>query len=722
MGAANMTDHQMNNFVLDARPDRIDFRDRVYRPPLVSLPDRFPSDHHISTYLPLYHEHGMILDQGSEGACTGFGLAAVINYVTWEQWMYANNGEPDLEKSPPPPHVSHWMLYDNARVYDEWEGEDYSGSSCRGAMKGWHKHGVCDDSLWPAPPRTKAEAKKRRKTRRKRPEKEWRSDAAGRPLGAYYRVDARSLADMQAAIHEVRAVYCSARVHKGWLPGAQKRLVKITEEVELPVIEFDDEVTGGHAFALVGYTEHGFIVQNSWGEGWGWKGFALLTYEDWVQHGDDAWVAAMSARTRVASGGEISTSRSETPMQVMTSTMAGQTVKKKKAGQPWSEDKAYQHAVVMGNDGKLLRRLIETADAEDNLNKVVFENSLAALQDGKKNVMLYAHGGLNSERAAVERIMRMGPWFEANDIHPIFVVWRTSLLESIGQIGLDFVEDFKDQRDELRSEGIGDIFDRALKKLQNKFDKAFEVAAEKVIGKPVWSQMKQNADAASKGEGGARKLVQVLKKLKQAHPDFSLHLAGHSAGSIMLGHMLDDFNKASGIDTVSLYAPACSIDFAIRFYGRAQEKGVIGKGKLHVDNLSDRNERDDTVGPYGKSLLYLVSRAFEDPHKAPLLGFERCWVKPSLDEDKVEELLGRDFADDKLGGIVEWARLAKTFRTVHRIQDEREVEIFRDKEDRLQIKAVHGSFDNALVIMNANVARMLGTKKPKVEITDLRGF
>ena len=41
------------------------------------------------------------------------------------------------------------MLYHLARFYDEWPGEDYDGSSCRGALKAWNKHGVCSDALWP---------------------------------------------------------------------------------------------------------------------------------------------------------------------------------------------------------------------------------------------------------------------------------------------------------------------------------------------------------------------------------------------------------------------------------------------------------------------------------------------------------------------------------------------------------------------------------------------
>ena len=41
------------------------------------------------------------------------------------------------------------MLYKFARRYDEYEGENYDGSSCRGALKGWYHNGVYIESKWP---------------------------------------------------------------------------------------------------------------------------------------------------------------------------------------------------------------------------------------------------------------------------------------------------------------------------------------------------------------------------------------------------------------------------------------------------------------------------------------------------------------------------------------------------------------------------------------------
>lgn len=114
----------------DAMPDTLDFRDVMYVPALIEVPPVSDVDGFRSLNLP-------VLDQGSEGACTGFGLATVANY------LLSGRGKRKLADE-----VSAWMFYAMAKRYDEWPGEDYSGSSARGAVKGWHKHGVCALRLW----------------------------------------------------------------------------------------------------------------------------------------------------------------------------------------------------------------------------------------------------------------------------------------------------------------------------------------------------------------------------------------------------------------------------------------------------------------------------------------------------------------------------------------------------------------------------------------------
>ena len=95
---------------LVARRDVLDFRDQMYVPTLVEVPPERPLAKYQSARIP-------ILDQGQEGACTGFGLATVANYL-----MFTRKDKPPRDK------VSPWMFYALARRYDEWPGEKYEGS------------------------------------------------------------------------------------------------------------------------------------------------------------------------------------------------------------------------------------------------------------------------------------------------------------------------------------------------------------------------------------------------------------------------------------------------------------------------------------------------------------------------------------------------------------------------------------------------------------------
>jgi hypothetical protein len=105
--------------------------------------------------------------------------------------------------------ISGFMLYSMARRYDEWaedETED-GGSSLRGALKGWAKHGASRARLWKRldmPPASND------------PGQDWWLDAVKRPLGAYYRIAPDSVRDMHVALEEVGAVYASAFTHDGW--------------------------------------------------------------------------------------------------------------------------------------------------------------------------------------------------------------------------------------------------------------------------------------------------------------------------------------------------------------------------------------------------------------------------------------------------------------------------------------------------------------------------
>jgi hypothetical protein len=514
--------------------------------------------------------------------------------------------------------------------------------------------------------------------------------------------------DVQAAICEVHAVYAQAIVHSGWDNFAGTIDVA---GIALPVIDPHGKTDGGHAFALAGYTRDGFIVQNSWGDGWGYGGFALLTYEDWIANGNDAWVAAIGAPMSVERKLALVLKTRQEAARI-----TGNAVGKAKRGTgaetvpPWSEREAYEHAIVMGNDGKLIRRLPFTHSAGDNLDYVAVQR---IAEHAPKKIAVYVHGGLNSEEDALLRARRLGPWFKENDIYPLFVVWRTGVLESLGQIGEDQTKKFEEQMKQIRARGFGDLTEWVVDKAREAFDRGFEAAAEKLIGKAVWSQMKQNAAMAAAGSGGVAALVTALTQAEKGGAE--IHLLGHSAGAIMLGHMLAASAGQLDYASCGLFAPACTMAFAVEHFGGAFAANTLPAKSLHVDYLTDEAERGDSVGPYGKSLLYLVSRGLEDHHKTPILGLELAWTKSGAGKAMT--------LDEKLHKAAgpAWLDLVAKHSVSSSAYSGPKVVIKRVKKDEETIDIAHGSFDNDIAVVTNCLTRILG-RAPKVAVTDLTGF
>lgn len=738
----------------DARPDRIDLRDRPYQPPLRNLPAQFPSAAFIVDHLHEYTALGLVLNQGREGACTGFGLAAVVNYLLWRRSKTeADAGPPQpshpspraatSKKSSPVPAapadpspaatvVSARMLYELARRYDEWPGENYSGSSCRGAMKGWHRHGVCTQNIWPytndagaiafVPPRDG-----------------WQDDAAQRPLGAYYRVDKDSAVDMQSAILEVGAIYVSAQVHSGWSNLADSELGPGT----LIGHKKKGESTGGHAFAFVGYTRQGFILQNSWGTHWGNSGFAILPYADWFEHAMDAWVAVMGAPMSAASPSTKPTGKSvraRVPALPPVRTRTQFNLQERASGMgaynwsptttanqpiisppPLTDDRAYEHTLVMGNNGEVINQFIDREDGPAAVHEVAhvlpklwFTADPRAKRSatGRPTLAIYAHGGLNNEQASISRIRSLTPYFMEAGVYPLFLTWRTGVLESI----IGALEDSVHELLGLPTAAEG-LLDKAREALEEARDRTVEVVARNLGVRAVWSEMKQNAAAASAPGAGTALLAENIKSLVDTLGPIDLHLVGHSAGAILHGHVLTELNSAGiGVRSCRLFAPACSVRFAAAHYLPALALGAkSGLGKLHIDNLSDRVERADIVGSsaiYGKSLLYLVSRALEDTHKTPLLGLQAAWSDPRNADDLWNTALAPQLALD--------IRALRAAGVEPRTQDTSTAPTAPDKS----ITRNHGSFDNDTATIRDAIKSAGGTLTDAhaPNQMDLRGF
>jgi len=587
--------------IKNATPDMPDIRDRIYEPALIKLLSEIspPEDLHI-------------LDQGYEGACTGFAIAAVINRL--------------LQTSGRDLRVSPRMLYEMAKRSDEWPGEEYDGSSLRGAIRGWKNMGVCSQGLWPYLANSKGELTIERA-----------KDARSNTIGAYYRLRP-VISDFHAALNETQILAVSAKVHRGW------------NNPQNGIIRHNKNIDGGHAFAIVGYNKDGFWVQNSWGTQWGKRGLALWTYEDWVQNISDAWAVRLALPTPQIFGAQPKssvlvqgTSELEAKATTPRSEIAGHFVhiddgKFKGSGRYWSTSE----------DVKQTAKLLSESPKYDHL-------------------LVYAHGGLNAPKDSAIRIHAMKNGYKQNGIYPFHVMYDTGLVEEIKDVIFR-----KSQVSQKRVGGFFDWTDRLL---------------EGLVGRPgtiLWEEMKNDANDAFKANGaGTQSLKFFIKNMRTAIKNGSkkkkIHLVGHSTGAILLAHLIKVLaSEDIMIESCNLMAPACRVDlYNSHYLPSLQGKTKLKIKRLNIYNLGDSLEQDDNVMKvYRKSLLYLVSNAFERNKKRPLLGMEKFKSEINL-----------------AGG-----------KTVIHYSNGVSGKITRSRS--------HGGFDNDIFTMNDILSNVLGKKAP----------
>lgn len=561
----------------------------------------------------------IILDQQREGACTGFGLAAIINLL---------NQQRDNKT-----RVSPRMLYEMAKLHDEWPGESYAGSSCRGAIKGWFNMGVCQDSQWKYVENKPGEFDLKKA-----------KDARKNTIAAYYRVQPR-ISDFHAALNEAGAIFCSASTHTGW-----QKPHKTTG-----VITHDDEKAGGHAFAIVGYNTQGFWVQNSWGKKWGKSGLGLWLYEDWHENIMDAWVFNLALSTpqiwHLPDQGEKNRSGLSFKPSPTRSEIAG-------------------HFVHV-DDGQFHKQGRYWSNVEDVR---ITAKEVVRKKKPFKHLLLYAHGGLNSPKDSATRIAAMKETFKANGIYPYHFMYDTGITEELGDIIFR-----RKKRAEARVGGFSDWTDKLLE------------WATRIPGRALWREMKSGASLPFRPAGAGTKTLEIfLKEFASAtgnRPD--IHIAGHSTGGILQAHLLNAMEEMAPelrISSCSLLAPACSVDlFRSHYYPYlVSDAESFGINQMLIYNLSNKLEKDDQVGQvYRKSLLYLVSRAFE--------------------EETPEAILGMKKYTDKLMKEAE----------VKALGDRLKFHYSNGRTSEFSKSETHGGFDNDLETMNSLLETILGTE-PKL--------
>lgn len=257
----------MPRFVPGWNPDRLDYRDKVYRVELgdgetTFLGARCPC---VETYkyprsvdLRGANWPG-IYDQGQLGSCVEHAWCAAMGFVLGKEGVPA--ALRDLSKL---------FLYYNVRggVPDD------TGSTIRDGIKSMAKLGDCRESTWPYDLRVWAV----------KPPKLAYDDAIKRKGVVYARL--KSLNDMLHCLSNGYPVVYGMTVYEAFELLDQRNNV-------LPMPTKQDTPLGGHALCMVGYDKRkqAFLVRNSWGTSWGDAGYFWLPFDYATNRdlSDDFW-------------------------------------------------------------------------------------------------------------------------------------------------------------------------------------------------------------------------------------------------------------------------------------------------------------------------------------------------------------------------------------------------------------------------------------------------
>ncbi len=230
-------------------PDQPDQRDHLYAAPaqfLMALP----------TSVDLRPKCPPVYDQGQLGSCTANAIAGAIDFERKKQKLF------DFVPS-------RLFIYYNERVIEGTVRSD-SGAQIRDGIKSVASQGVCPEREWPyviAKFTTRPPAKAYRDARLDR--------------AVSYQSIVQDLNQMKGCLASGYPFVFGFTVYESF----ESAVVARTGHASMP--HWGERPVGGHAVMAVGYDDakSWFVVRNSWGAGWGMKGYFTLPYAYLIQPG-----------------------------------------------------------------------------------------------------------------------------------------------------------------------------------------------------------------------------------------------------------------------------------------------------------------------------------------------------------------------------------------------------------------------------------------------------
>jgi C1A family cysteine protease len=224
--------------------DLPDARDVMYAAPLLAMAKGLPSKVDLRPKCP------PVYNQGQLGCCTGNGIAAAIEFDQMK--LGKKNFEP-----------SRLFIYYNERVMENTVASD-AGAQIRDGIKSVATVGAPPESVWPYDIKKFAD----------QPPPLAYTDAKLDLVASYAKV-AQVLQQMQGCLASGYPFVIGFTVYESFESAA------VAKSGIAPMPAPGEQVVGGHCVVAVGYDDktRTFILRNSWGTGWGIKGYFTLPYE-----------------------------------------------------------------------------------------------------------------------------------------------------------------------------------------------------------------------------------------------------------------------------------------------------------------------------------------------------------------------------------------------------------------------------------------------------------
>ena len=230
-----------------------DVRDRMYRPARRPAP--------VPQHVDLRQWAGPIKDQGDEGSCTGHAFSSV------REWMARRYERTSPILSPQCLYVEE-LLADGSFPKDE-------GAMPRTGCQVLTAKGCCETALYPYVA-GKFTA----------PTPEQSQNALKYKTGAYHRIG--TLPDFLSCLADATPwpVLVGFVVYESFMTE------QVADTGIMAIPDPDEQQQGGHEVLCLGYNlpNHMALIQNSWGDGWGQKGYFWMPFEVIASPNTDLWM------------------------------------------------------------------------------------------------------------------------------------------------------------------------------------------------------------------------------------------------------------------------------------------------------------------------------------------------------------------------------------------------------------------------------------------------